>query len=82
MNMCRLVESIQKTSHAITVHQQRISASAYAIQTAFTPAEPYVYFMPVVAFFVGLRYAKPCAQLVSLPYLRTYSMLLLPLLKE
>lgn len=82
MNTNKLLAAIRQSSHAISCHQRHVADATHALQTALTPPEPYLYLAPLVAFLLGVRYAKPCAHLVSLPYLRTYATLLLPILKE
>jgi len=82
MNTKDLLAAIQQKSRAITEHQHQITQAAHQIHDAIIPNEPYVYMMPFVAFFVGLRYAKPCSEFMSMSHMYRYSMLLLPLLKE
>ncbi|MFI4956365.1 MAG: hypothetical protein ACHQAX_04055 [Gammaproteobacteria bacterium] len=82
MNTRDLLASIRNTSRSITAHQQELAHASQQIHDAIIPNEPYVYMMPIVAFFVGLRYATPCYELMSMSKMYRYSMLLLPLLKE
>jgi hypothetical protein len=82
MNTKDLLKSIKKTTQAITEHQMQLAQATQQLHDAITPREPYVYMMPIVAFFIGLRYAEPCSKFMSMSHVYRYSMLLLPLLKE
>ncbi len=79
MNSSRtILRAIKKTNTDIKHHQQQLQNGLDDL----IPSAPYLYAMPVVAFLLGLRYAKLCARLLSLPSLRTYSIFLPPLFKE
>ena len=77
-----LLKSIRNTNLAISEHQSQLAQATQQLHDALIPREPYVYMMPIVAFFIGLRYAEPCSKFMSMSHVYRYSMLLLPLLKE